>query len=108
MSQGEIFQETDTLRIQPKKKGPHVVTDTLNQSFPSFVSLVSLTEHITQNTEVEAREIDVFCVYWLFGSFSPTISTELTIFPQSTVGVEFKIVLSVMYEWLMHNHSCYC
>lgn len=60
MSQGEILQEAETLRIWPSKKGRRIWNDTLKQSFPSFVSPVSWTEQVTQNTEVEAREIDVF------------------------------------------------
>lgn len=96
MSQGEILQEAETLRIWPRKKGPHVVNDTLNQSFPLVVSPVSWTVHVTHRggSKRNCCLLRVYCLLW---KFSPTISTELTIFPWSAMRVEFKSILSVMY-----------
>lgn len=65
----------------------------------SVICLPCNLEHRTQNTEVEAREIDVLCLLAALEVFHQQ-------FPQSTMGVEFKIVLSEMYVWLINNHSC--
>lgn len=61
-------------KYMTKKKGPHVVNDTLKQSFLSFLSTVSWTEHVSH------REINIFWMFTgCFLSYSLTISTELTV-----------------------------